>query len=260
MYWVVLLVISGLALWRGAFWLGQGRKMQVSGYLPPEPSWFARLALGFASYLFTFLGVGPVKVIGAKNARYKGRLLIAPNHTFQLDFAMVRRAVGRSFRFMTHVNELKGLRGAFGAWSGAYPVETDSKNGGEAAAKATASALGAHANSAVLLFPQGKLVKDNVLRKEDFRYGAARISRQVQAEQPNEPVAILPVAIHYKRQPRWMPFFLKPLRRLFGVMNYGGVVVVGRPIPVNSLPEDSEAATDVIRQEIQQLLHEAMKN
>lgn len=234
--------------------------MQVSGHLPPKTGLLARFTLGLVSYLLTFLGVGPVRVIGAHRARYRGRLLVTPNHSFQLDFAMVRRGTGHSFRYMTDANELRGWRGVLGAWSGAFPVQAGA---GDAAFKAAVRALGIDPDSLVLIFPQGKLVRDNVLRKEDFRYGAARIIRQTHEEHPGEPMAILPVAIYYKRSPQdrhWTHFIFAPLRRMFSITNYGGVVVIGEPIPVESLPADPAEATEVIRIEIQKLLDEAARS
>lgn len=259
--WLVgFLLATGYAIWRVRFWILQGRQMQVSGHLPPKPGLLARFTLGWVSYLLTFLGVGPVRVIGAHHARYRGRLLIAPNHTFQLDFAMVRRAVGHSFRYMTDANELHGWRGIAGAWSGAFPVQAGC---GDAAIQASVRALGIDIDSMVLIFPQGKLVRDNILRKEDFRYGTARISHQAHEEHPGEPIAILPIALYYKRSPQdrhWTHFLLKPLRKIFGVTNYGGVVVIGEPIPVDSLPADPAEATEVIRIRIQALLDEAVRH
>lgn len=65
--------------------------------------------------------------------------------------------------------------------------------------------------------PQGALMPDNVLKAEEFRAGGVRIARAV-AEQCREPVLVVPVAIHYKRDPKdrhWTHRFLKKTRSLF---------------------------------------------
>ena len=251
------LALLAFVIWRTLYWVAQGRKMQVSGYLPPEPTWCAKLALGFASRALTFLGVGPVKIIGAENARYRGRMIIAPNHTFELDFAMVRRAVGYSFRFMTHTHQLRGLQGILGAWTGAIPVEPEKKGGGDAAVNAAANLLNSSPSAKMLMFPQGKLVRDNIIRAEDFRWGIERISFKSMQESADDDIAWLPIAVHYHRDPayrHWSHFLFAPLRRAFGITNYGGTVVIGEPILVKDLPKDPGEATAVIRQRIARLL------
>lgn len=260
-WWLLPLSVAGFLVYRMIFWLRVASHMTESGYLPPEPTGFSRWFLGFGSRLVAFLGVGPVEVKGRENARFAGRLLIAPNHQFQLDFAMVRLAVGTSFRYMTHANQLRGLQGFLGGWTGAFPVESEKKGGGEAAFNAAVAAFSSSRRARMLIFPQGKLVTDNVLRKEDFRYGVARISRKT-FENTGEPAAVLPVAIIYKRDPRhrhWSHFIFAPLRRLFGITNYGGNVIVGKPIPVQDLPADPAEATEVIRLKIQELLDSVLQ-
>lgn len=251
-----LLVVLLYLTWRAAFWIMQGRRMSQSGYLPPEPTMVARLVLGVCSRLLTFLGVGPVKVIGAENARYPGRMIIAPNHQFELDFAMVRRALGYSFRFMTHTYQLRGLQGILGAWTGAIPVEPEKKGGGDAAQQAAVKLLSSSPNAKLLMFPQGKLVRDDVIRAEDFRWGIAKISRKTAIECADDEVAILPMAIYYDRDEahkHWTHYLLAPLRRWFGYCNYAGVVVIGEPLLVKDLPEDPSEATAVVREHIARL-------
>ncbi|MBY0551959.1 MAG: 1-acyl-sn-glycerol-3-phosphate acyltransferase [Candidatus Obscuribacterales bacterium] len=261
MEWALYGAVIALAcylVWRVAYWVRQGRKMRQSGFLPPEPTRCARLTLGFASRLLLFLGVGPVKVIGAENARrHRGRLLITPNHTFELDFAMVRRALGFGFRFMTHTHQLRGFQGILGAWTGAIPVEPEKKGGGDAAVDAAVNMFKSSPVAKMLMFPQGKLVRDNVIRPEDFRWGFAKISHRTAAETDADDMAVLPMALLYLRDVRdrhWTHFLLAPLRRWWGVTNYGGIVVIGEPILVKDLPEDPSEATALVRQRIERML------
>lgn len=73
---------------------------------------------------------------------------------------------------------------------------------------------------ALAIAPQGALLPDNVLRKEEFRAGAVRVARAAAAAS-GEPVLIVPVAIYYKRDLKdrhWTHRFLKRFRSLFPSM------------------------------------------
>ncbi len=208
-------------------------------------------------------------MIGRKNIRScKGkRVVIAPNHTFELDFAMTRKGTGLLFRYLAHCDEFKGIRGFLGAWTGGFGVNLKTENGGENARIACVKALKQNESSKLLIFPQGKLIRDNILRAEEFKTGAVRIARQV-AEETGEPVVILPVALYYKQNPcessRLNRLFhklgLRFTRSMFSYTNYGGCVVIGKPIATQSLPEDPHAATEVLRKEIDALLTVAKSN
>lgn len=257
-----LVIAAVAAIARFNHWRKEGAKLQQSGYVPPSPPFLGRLAFRFINRLARFVMIGPVKVIGRENARFDGRLIITANHTYQMDFSMVASAVP-NFHYMTAVEELRGLRGVMGAWTGAYGV--DRKAPGDAAIQASVKILIQDESRRVLIFPQGKLVPDGVLRKEDFKTGSVRILRRVSELVDRQPCAILPVGVHYKRDPKQATCFhrtiarlgLKGFRRAFGVSNYGGTVAIGKPIPIESLPEDPHAATEILRQRIQEALDQA---
>ncbi len=156
---------------------------------------------------------------------------------------------------------------------------------------------------AFAIAPQGALMPDNQLKKEEFRAGAIRVARDA-AQESGEPVSILPLAIHYRRDPKeahwsqklfnrtrslflgmrnprhWDPLFkldldaLSPSERADVVAKreaalaayrhsqitiYGGVVVVGEPIAVGSLPSDELEAIDQVRLKIAELLELAKR-
>lgn len=70
---------------------------------------------------------------------------------------------------------------------------------------------------ALAIAPQGALMPDNLLKKEEFRAGAIRVVRAALAAS-GEPVHIVPVAIRYKRNPEdahWTQRFLKSTRSIF---------------------------------------------
>lgn len=285
----IAILAFGLFVYRRfSFWKGEAKKLLNGGYLPPPPTFMARLFFKLATRLIVFLVVGPVKVRGRKNARYNGRLLIAPNHTFQMDFAVTRTALPCHYTQIAKAAEVSGARSIVAAWVGtiAAKVEGGAATPGQGAAvvKAAANYLASSARTRLLLFPQGKLVYDNVLRPEDFRTGAARsLSLAVQQLGTDDQVALLPVAILYKRDPKDASYFqrligllarvISPLRKfrtwvdvtrnadgtktVTKFVNYGATVVIGEPIPFSELPENPHQSSQVMRAKIQELLDSA---
>lgn len=70
---------------------------------------------------------------------------------------------------------------------------------------------------ALMIAPQGALMPDNVLKKEEFRAGAVRIARAAAAVS-GEPVFIVPMGLRYKRDPKdahWTHRFLGRTRSMF---------------------------------------------
>ncbi len=295
-HWVWLavgLTVASLGLYvakRFSFWKGEAKKLLEGGYLPAPPTFVARFFFKMATRLIVFLVVGPVKVKGKKNARYNGRLLIAPNHTFQMDFAVTRTALPCHYTQIAKQAEVKGARAIFAAWVGtiAAKVEGGTAKPGQGAAvvKAAANYLASTPYTRLLLFPQGKLVYDNVLRPEDFRTGAARtLALAVEQLGTDENVAFLPAGIHYLRDPKRASYFqrfigvlarvIPPLRNFRSwadvtknpdgsktvtkFRNYGATVVIGEPIPFASLPKDPHDCSQFMRAKIQELLDQAEK-
>ncbi|MDZ4833916.1 MAG: hypothetical protein SGJ27_09070 [Candidatus Melainabacteria bacterium] len=268
-------IVSGLAvvaalvlIWRGVFWYREGQKLQLDGYLPPHPTFFGQGLLRVISKLLARLFVGPVKVINRGNASaFTGRLHILPNHQFPLDFTVVGKSLPYGFRHLGTAGQMKGgLRGTLAAFAGFFAIKTEAgkateKGGGEKAVNAMGLALARNRRSRVLTFPQGKLVGDNVLRAEEFRTGPVRachVAIQQHGVKANE-IAILPMAIHYMRDPRQRSFMHRLINclgwrsfrsfKMFGetTRNYGAVVVIGKPIPMSELPADPREAIEKVR-------------
>lgn len=65
--------------------------------------------------------------------------------------------------------------------------------------------------------PQGALMPENLLKKEEFRAGCIRMARAA-ADQTGEPVFIVPMALHYKRDAKdahWTQRIFSRTRRLY---------------------------------------------
>ncbi len=270
---LVLLIL----LWRAIYWYRQSRKLGKDGYLPPHPTFVGQWTLRAVSKLFSRLYVGPIQVLGGKNACFDGRLEILPNHQFPLDFMVVGKVLPFGFRHLGSYAEMRNpLRGSLAAFAGFFAVNTEGgkatgEGGGEAVVDAMARVLVQHPQTRLLMFPQGKLVKDNILRPQDFRTGGVRAMKKACEEYGLDPnkVAYLPMAIHYLRNSRHATW----LHRLMNMIgwknfrsfkyagdrstNFGAIVAIGKPMTLASLPDDVREATEKIRVEIDQLLSQA---
>lgn len=270
---LVALAVAVFFVTRLHFWVLEGKKMKTAGYLPPEPSWFGRTFFSVLCRVAARVACGPITVIGRENAQYSGRLLITPNHQHGLDFAMVRVALPHwSYRQLGALKEVARLPGmaALSAWIGTFSVPVQQGKagmGGIAAINACARYVAQRKGNKLLLFLQGKLVFDNILRPKDFRTGGVRAMRQAQSmitdgQQP----AFLPIAVHYHpatETTSWLRLSINALWRKF-LSGYqsgpvcGATVVIGKPILISELPEDVRAATEMLRMKIQDLLDQAI--
>lgn len=273
----VIAALGALAVlfvgWRVRFWWIQGKKLQVTGHVPPPMTFLARGFHRFAARTLSFLFVGPIRVIGRENVKHPGRVLVLGNHQFELDFAVTATALQRTFRHLGTASEMKGLRGMLAAWTGHYAVQSEAGKAkgagiGEVVVETTSNILAQTSSQWVLYYPQGKLVRENVLRQEDFRTGAARSLNRAAEKVEGQTLSVLPVAIHYDRDPRYASWFhrvvnacgLKGFRKFGKIRNFGATVVIGKPIAYSSLPADTHEATEVVRTTIQSLLDVAQQS
>lgn len=211
---LVLLILAlgaGMAYWY-SFWKPHALKFSRSGYVPPPTSIFGRFTFAFFCYLLTFLTVGRVKVIGRKRLPRGGHLIFAANHQLPVDFAMVRRGSFRHFRMLTSSDELKGFFGVISAFVGVISVSTRVKGDGALAESACVDVVSSP-GGALGIFPQGALLPDNNLRKEEFRPGVVRMIKAAQERLGYSDRAltsmlggasvarIVPMAIYYRHDP-----------------------------------------------------------
>lgn len=255
---LLLLVGSGiliLAARRVLFWRAEGKRVLTNGYVPPLPGWFARFVRCCLGRLFVFLYIGRLRIIGAHNVKYRGRFIVLGNHQTERDAVLVPYLMGmRQARYFIAKTQSLGWRAPLIAFTGGIVVEHASKRGPVAALSAAIKTMIAEPRTDFVIFPQGKLVRDNKLERADFFPGVALLGRKVADKSPCDcaEIAYLPLAIYYDRDPSHATWFhrlmnafgFRNFRRFFGEVIYGAVVVVGEPIPVECLPEKPESATD----------------
>jgi 1-acyl-sn-glycerol-3-phosphate acyltransferase len=257
-----LIALTAYILYRINFWIREGNKLQIPGYLPPAPSLFGRVLLKLISRIGCYLFVGRINVIGKENISFNQRLLIVSNHSFALDFMVLNFALPYSFRHLAKAEEVQGWRAPVAACTGHFAV--DVANGrakpgfGALAVEACARVL---RNDRLLIFPQGKIVVENKLTADDFRTGAMRTAQLVLEKLQCASITIQPIAIQYQRnstQAACLSQFAAKigLRKFEGLTNFGAVVTIGKQIVMNAVPKDLKQATQELRLEIQNLLDE----
>lgn len=262
------------------YWGPEVIKVREGGYIPPTPQYLHGLLMRFVCILLGFLEVGPIRIIGRHRMPDKGPMIIAPFHIDAGDASIVSALLGvRSMYYLIRTTEVVGLRGWVAAMTGAIAVDEESQEGRTRAFKATVSALSnGGPNVCMVIFPQGMLVPDEEIRREDFKSGTMLIAKMA-ARKRKEPIWIVPIGVHYRTDPKEATLFqrivqglgFKKFRNLFGQQNYGAYAVVGRPFKVTprtadleeiarglSLADDADQATDMYVQRLQ-LLQKAAK-
>ncbi|MBY0359763.1 MAG: YihY family inner membrane protein [Candidatus Obscuribacterales bacterium] len=246
-------------------WQREGAKLSDAAYTAPEANWIARFCRLACGKIFAFLFLGRIRIFNAKARKTKGRFLVVFNHQTERDALVMLRSLGMlRFRYMIDLSQVGGWRAALAAWTGAIPVDFDS-NPGIAARKAI-RCLQNEEGTSLVLFPQGKLVRNNDLKREDFHAGMLMIGKQAQ-KKSKEPFYILPGAIHYDRNPKTRTLLHKALnlitfgmfrfRHWFGETTSGATIVFGEPIPMESIADNLEAGMDVVYREIKTLSTQA---
>ena len=241
------------------FWIAEGQKLQQPGYMTPKVTIWARRTRLFIGRLAMYLRVGRLIIIGKENLNFEGRLLMLPNHQIEKDAVIVTAVFGTMhFRFLMAINQITKLRAPFAAWLGGIAVHHDRNP--SAAVRTAARALNAEPDSSLVVFPQGRLIRDNALRREDFFAGALMIGR-IAAKESELPFAVLPVGMYYDRDPKHATLLFKTAR-LFGIRwfsdwfnetTFGATVAFGKPILLSTLPKDQAEAMEIIFNEIKSL-------
>ena len=243
--------------WRVVYWTKQGNLLRTKpGYRTPDITLAARVTRAIVGRLAAVRYIGPMTVIGRENLRYGGRLIIMPNHQFEQDAVVMAALLGTMhYRGMMAVSQIHGIRTPLAAWGGIIAVH--SERNPAAAARSTIRIMEEEEDSSLVIFPQGRLVRDNHLDPTDFHRGSAMIGKKIcQSDRVAScDIAALPVAIHYIKRDQAKPSPLTRLSSRLGLrlLNqetkdevFGAVVAVGKPLPFSELPDDYQAATDII--------------
>lgn len=260
--WLVAGILTGLAVvgalaYRVRYWWKEGRKLVNNpGYVSPRAPIFARIARLAVSTLFCWRFVGPTKRIGAHYMRDNRRLIILINHQTERDVIIIPSTLRlRVVRALMAVTQIFGIRVPVAGWLGIIAVHHDRNPMG--ALKGMIKIMQADEDSDGIVFPQGALIRNNDLKREEFFNGAMMIAKKT-AEKSKRPVAVLPAAIAYDRNPAHATWFQrlveaigwKNFRSFYGDTIYGAAVAFGEPIPVEQLPAKYDAAMDVVFERI----------
>lgn len=238
-----------------AYWLAEGKLVLEAGHLSPRPSVFSRVIRWLFGRAFVFLFVGPVRVIGAANLHYRGRIIALANHQIEADAILSIRYLLklRHARYFIAGNQAVGVRAPLVAYTGGIVVDKTQKDGGSKALNAAMQAMEREQDASFVIFPQGRLVRDNKLERKDFFPGVVLLGKKTAAT-ARGPVAYVPVGVYYDHDPAHASMFQRFVRRFiwrgfrkfFGQDLYGATIVAGDPIPVESLPVDVDRALDIL--------------
>lgn len=266
---VLYLVVSA----RVRFWRPHVVLVRAGGYIPPAPYFLTELLMRFVCVLLGFFEVGPIRIVGSHRLPSGGPMIIAPFHVDAGDASIVSALLGmRSMYYMIRTTEVQGIRGWVCAMTGAIAVDEENQEGRTKAFKAAVTALsGGGGNACLVIFPQGQLVPDEEIRREDFKSGTMLIAK-LAARKRKEPIWLVPVGLHYKTEAREGTLFhhavhamgFRKFRNLFGHKNFGAYAVVGKPFKVSPraadledvrkglvLEDDADKATDAYVQRLQ---------
>ena len=157
-------------------------------------------------------------------------------------------------RFLMSINQTRGfLRAPFFAWMGAISVGYDksqpkAKSSGAAVTSAV-EALSSELDSMLVIFPQGSLIRNNDLKRDQFYTGVMKIAR-LSEEKTGQAFFVVPVAAEYCCDKAFATPVQKFLARLgfkrhfFGRTIYGAKIYIGQPLKRSALPADDALALD----------------
>lgn len=279
---LILWLISCAIEARRQFWAAEVLRVREGGYVPPEPYVLTNLLCRTVCCTLGFLEVGPIKIVGKDRLPKQGPRIIAPFHIDAGDASIVSALIGISpMYYLIRTTEVLGYRGWIATMTGAIAVDEETQEGRTRAFKAAVNALcSGGPNTQLVIFPQGQLVPDEVIRRHEFKSGTMAIAK-LSARKRKEPIWIVPLGVHYKTDPSESTLFqkivqglgFKKFRNLFGHQNYGAFAVVGRPFMVFpkaaqqediargvALDDDAEKATDMYVQRLALLQKSAKKH
>ncbi len=159
--------------------------------------WLIKLVYPLANRIIFPFFFNKIEIQGKENVPTKGAVIIAPTHRSRWDalivpYATGKMVTGRNPHFMVSANEMKGIQGWFIRRLGGFPVDTERP--GLESLYYSASLLSQ--GEMVVIFPEGNIYRTaNMVNP--LKRGVAKIALEVEANNPEVEVKILPVAIVY---------------------------------------------------------------
>lgn len=142
-----------------------------------------------------FLGLyfGQIKIEGHEHLPQQGPVVFAPKHFSRWDPLVLALLSTQPLRPMTNANQFTGFQGWLIRQLGAFPVELAHPQ--LSSLRHTIELL--HTGHKLLIFPEGGIVRDQVLRP--LKPGLARLVLQAEAT-AQKPLAIpiVPIALRYE--------------------------------------------------------------
>ena len=141
---------------------------------------------------------GKIKITGKENVPQDGAVIIAPTHRSRWDALMVpyatgRMTSGRDPHFMVSANEIKGVQGWLIRRGGGFPV--DPKRPGIDSLRHSIDLLSQE--HMVVIFPEGNIFRTDEVKP--LKRGIAKIALEVESQNPQVAIKILPVSIKYSK-------------------------------------------------------------
>jgi 1-acyl-sn-glycerol-3-phosphate acyltransferase len=270
----LLVIVAGRL--RVGYWRKHGLKLEMDkDYISPPTTLLRRIVRCAAGKISQFLYLGPMKKYGKlPSTDFDGLDIYYANHQNEHDALVSMRVLGRRrARFFIAFNQCRGVRAPLVSFAGGIPVDfydevgkkAPAKNGSQpldrpiaprrllASVQAAIARLIAELGTCFWIFPQGRLVEDNKLTRDDFHEGLLRIAREFKKATGRD-VRFIPVAIAYDRslaRRTWLHWFLNSIgyrsfRTFMDKMTSRFAVSIGEPILESTLPADRKAATTVL--------------
>ncbi len=160
-------------------------------------NWLTKIIYPLGQYLVIPGWFREIEVIGREYIPHDGAVILAPTHRTRWDPILVPYAVGpyvtgRSPRFMTSIDETKGIQGWFVQRLGGFAIDTTKPS--IASLRHSVELL--HNGEMLTIFPEGNIFRDGTLHP--LKPGLSRIAMQAEAQKPGLDLKIIPINFNYE--------------------------------------------------------------
>jgi 1-acyl-sn-glycerol-3-phosphate acyltransferase len=160
-------------------------------------NWLTKIIYPLGQYVVIPGFFREIEIIGREYIPHEGAMILAPTHRTRWDPILVPYAVGpyvtgRSSRFMTSIDETKGIQGWFVRRLGGFAIDTTKPS--IASLRHSVDLL--HNGEMLTIFPEGNIFRDGTLHP--LKKGLARIAMQAEAQKPGLNLKIIPINFNYE--------------------------------------------------------------